>query len=193
MRCGSDVSTYITHEKCVYVCVLYTGWRRLIGSPKLQIIFHKRATKYRSLLQKMTGKDKGSYESSPPFSKRATEYRSLLQKMTSKDKGSYESSPPVSKRATEYRSLLQKMTGKDKGCYESSPPVSKRATKYRSLLQKMTGKDKGCYESSPPVSKRRPLYFVKGVYVYTTGGVLTYITHAYNVCLHISHEVRLRA
>jgi len=31
-----------------------TGWRRLIGSPKLQIIFHKRATKYRSLLRKMT-------------------------------------------------------------------------------------------------------------------------------------------
>jgi len=28
-----------------------TGWRRLIGSPKLQIIFHKRATKYRSLLR----------------------------------------------------------------------------------------------------------------------------------------------
>ena len=45
----------------------YTGWRRLIGSPKLQIIFHKRATKYRSLLWKMTYKDKGSYESSPPF------------------------------------------------------------------------------------------------------------------------------
>jgi len=43
-----------------------TGWRRLIGSPKLQIIFHTRATKYRSLLQKMTYKDKGSYESSPP-------------------------------------------------------------------------------------------------------------------------------
>jgi len=43
-----------------------TGWRRLIGSPKLQIIFHKRATKYRSLLPKMTYKDKGSYESSPP-------------------------------------------------------------------------------------------------------------------------------
>ena len=34
-------------------------------APKLQIIFHKRATKYRSLLQKMTHKDKGSYESSP--------------------------------------------------------------------------------------------------------------------------------
>jgi len=44
-----------------------TGWRGLIGSPKLQIVFHKRATKYRSLWQKMTYKDKGSYESSPPF------------------------------------------------------------------------------------------------------------------------------
>jgi len=43
-----------------------TGWRRLIGSPKLQIIFHQRATKYRSLLWKMTYKDKGSYGSSPP-------------------------------------------------------------------------------------------------------------------------------
>ena len=42
-----------------------TGWRRLIGSPKLQIISHKRATKYRSLLRKMTYKDKGSYESLP--------------------------------------------------------------------------------------------------------------------------------
>ena len=43
-----------------------TGWRGLIGSPKLQIIFHQRATKYRSLLRKMTYKDKGSYQSSPP-------------------------------------------------------------------------------------------------------------------------------
>jgi len=43
-----------------------TGWRRLIGSPKLQIIFHKRATKYRSFLRKMTYKDKGSYDSTPP-------------------------------------------------------------------------------------------------------------------------------
>jgi len=41
---------------------------KTLGSPKLQIIFHKRATKYRSLLQKMTYKDKGSYESSPPYS-----------------------------------------------------------------------------------------------------------------------------
>ena len=43
-----------------------TGWRRLMGSRKLQIIFHNRATKYRSLLQKMTYKDQGSYESWPP-------------------------------------------------------------------------------------------------------------------------------
>jgi len=58
----------------LYVCVILpghnvpsiTGWRRLIGSPNLQIIFHKRATKYRSLLRKMSYKDKGSYESSPP-------------------------------------------------------------------------------------------------------------------------------
>ena len=35
-------------------------------SSKVQIIFHKRAIKYRSLLRKTTFKDKGSYESSPP-------------------------------------------------------------------------------------------------------------------------------
>jgi len=56
----------ISTSNSVLLCVC-TGWRRLIGSPKLQIIFHKRATKYRSLLQKMTYKDKGSYESSPPL------------------------------------------------------------------------------------------------------------------------------
>ena len=72
-----------THTYCIYIyiCIyiymfIYTwakstdmhrtGWRKLIGSPKLQIIFHQRATKYRSLLRKMTYKDKGSYESSPP-------------------------------------------------------------------------------------------------------------------------------
>ena len=41
---------------------------RVAKTHKLQIIFHKRATKYRSLLRKMTYKDKGSYESSPPCS-----------------------------------------------------------------------------------------------------------------------------
>jgi len=54
------VSYYNAH-----MCLI-TGGRRLIGSPKLQINFHKRAPKYRALLRKMTYKDKGSYESSPP-------------------------------------------------------------------------------------------------------------------------------
>jgi len=52
-----------------------TGWRRLIGSLKLQIILHKRATKYKSLLRKMTYKDKGSYESSPPCTLYICRYR----------------------------------------------------------------------------------------------------------------------
>jgi len=56
---------------------------RLIGSPKLQVMFHKRATKYRSLLWKTTYKD-------IIFHKRATKYRSLLWKMTYKDE-SYDS------------------------------------------------------------------------------------------------------
>ena len=74
---NSDIYTYIhiyntdihtihtcpSVGKCVKIC---TGWRRLTGSPKLQIIFHKRATTYRALLLKMTNKDEGSYESSPP-------------------------------------------------------------------------------------------------------------------------------
>jgi len=55
----SKQSQFATAHHC-------TVWRRLIGSPKLQIIFRKRATKYRALLRKMTYKDKGSYESSPP-------------------------------------------------------------------------------------------------------------------------------
>ena len=65
---------YIYIHMYIYICVCTrththnpcTGWRRLIGSPKLQIIFHKRATKHRALLRKMSYKDKGSYESSPP-------------------------------------------------------------------------------------------------------------------------------
>jgi len=60
----SDVMKHLDHKG-------RTGWRRLIGSPTLQIIFHKRAIKYRSLLRKMTYKDKGSYESSPPCIARA--------------------------------------------------------------------------------------------------------------------------
>jgi len=43
-----------------------TGWRRPTGCLKLQVILRKRATDYRAVLQKMTYKDKASYESSPP-------------------------------------------------------------------------------------------------------------------------------
>jgi len=43
-----------------------TGWRRLIGCFKLQVIFCKRATNYRALLRKMTYEYKASYVSSPP-------------------------------------------------------------------------------------------------------------------------------
>jgi len=66
--CTADMHTAvcILHICSMHVCNAHTGWRRLIGSPKLQIIFHKRATKYRSLLRKMSYKDKGSYESWPP-------------------------------------------------------------------------------------------------------------------------------
>jgi len=37
---------------CLSDALTDTGWQKLIGSPKLQIIFHKRATKYRALLLK---------------------------------------------------------------------------------------------------------------------------------------------
>jgi len=62
----------MSSESVLYLVVLYGvssgGWRRLLGSPKLQIIFHKRATKYRSVLREMTHTDKGSYKSLPPCS-----------------------------------------------------------------------------------------------------------------------------
>jgi len=67
-----------TRNQMEKLASLATGWRRLIGSPKLQIIFHKRATRYRSLLQKMTNKDKGSYESSLPCNNTICVARDLL-------------------------------------------------------------------------------------------------------------------
>jgi len=70
-----------THAQCVAVCSsvlanlpmwehvvvqLCTGWQKPIECLKLQVIFRKRATKYRALFRKMTCKDKASYGSSPP-------------------------------------------------------------------------------------------------------------------------------
>jgi len=50
---------------CVSVCMGVgvggcgcTGWRRLLGCLKLQVIFRKRATNYRALLRRMTYEDK---------------------------------------------------------------------------------------------------------------------------------------
>ena len=43
-----------------------TGWPRLIGCLKLQVIFRKKATNNRALLRKITCKDEASYASSPP-------------------------------------------------------------------------------------------------------------------------------
>ena len=48
----------------VYTCIIW--WRRPIGCLELRVIFRKRATNNRALLQKMTTKDKAPYESSPP-------------------------------------------------------------------------------------------------------------------------------
>ena len=45
--------SHIEYIEWVALAEQVTGWRRLIGSPKLQIIFHIRATKYRSLLRKI--------------------------------------------------------------------------------------------------------------------------------------------
>jgi len=49
---------YITH-------IRRTGWRRLIGCLKLQVIFRKSASNYRALLRKMTYEDKASCDSTP--------------------------------------------------------------------------------------------------------------------------------
>jgi len=43
-----------------------TGWRRLIGCLKLQVIFRTRATNSTALLRKMTYDNKASYDSTPP-------------------------------------------------------------------------------------------------------------------------------
>jgi len=70
---GVNMHVYV----CVYVHVYiyarasvnaYVNVYVYVHVHKDKGIFHKRATKYRALLWKMTYKDKGSYESSPPCS-----------------------------------------------------------------------------------------------------------------------------
>jgi len=57
-------SLYMWRDVCVCVTARYFCYRAAKKN-RMKIIFHKRATKYRSLLRRMTYKDKGSYESSP--------------------------------------------------------------------------------------------------------------------------------
>ena len=75
--CASETSCWTTELTFIRVTLLVytwdmthshvcnTGWRRLIGCLKLQVILCKRATDYRALLTKMTYKDKASYDSTP--------------------------------------------------------------------------------------------------------------------------------
>ena len=56
-----------SQRRCLYdLKDPYTGWRRPVGCLKMQVIFRKRATNYRSLLREMTYKDESSYGSLPP-------------------------------------------------------------------------------------------------------------------------------
>jgi len=58
-----------------------TGWRRLIGCLKLQVIFHKRATNCRARLRKMTYADKASYDSlRHPVGKHTHTYANTYEK-----------------------------------------------------------------------------------------------------------------
>ena len=58
--------------------IVHTGWRRLIGYLKLQVVFRKKATNFRALLKKMPHKDKASYGSSLPCMRTPT-FRNTLR------------------------------------------------------------------------------------------------------------------
>ena len=62
--CMCVQTSHVTHT---YKTLVYTrtGWRRLIGCLKLQVILCKRATYYRALLRNMTYEERASYDSTP--------------------------------------------------------------------------------------------------------------------------------
>jgi len=67
-RANELFSTKNTKMNRVNEVIRRTGWRRLIGCLKLQVIFRNRATHWRALLRKMTCKDMISYGFLPPCS-----------------------------------------------------------------------------------------------------------------------------
>jgi len=127
---------YTHGRSCVCVCThkVDTGWRRLIGSPSLQVIFHKRATNYRALWRKVTYEDKASYDPTPPCTvffvcTHSGRYfvcvcTHIVDTGRQRLIGSPKSQVIFHKRATKYRSLWRKMTYEDKGSYEFSPPCT---------------------------------------------------------------------
>jgi len=113
--------------------VLSIGWRRLIGSPKLQIIFHKRAIKYRSLLLKMTCKDQGSYESWPPsIAHELSRSQALAPASVLAVKLSFLLSPSLSRTPTPTSTLslahTHKLTHNHRMNYADLPRRTARAT-----------------------------------------------------------------
>jgi len=99
----------------MYDIVESTGWQNPIGCLKLQVILRKRATNYRALLQKMTTKDKATYDSCL-YAVDAVESTGWQKPI-----GCLKLQVILRKRATNYRALLRNMMMKDKAPYESSP------------------------------------------------------------------------
>jgi len=129
-----------------------TGWRRLLGCLKLQVISRKRATNYRALFRKMTYEDKASYDSTPPCT-------SHLGKSTFIFIGHFPHKSPI------ISGSFAKMTCNLRHPMTLHQPVQvtlakarstaicrKRATNYRAFLQKMTYEDKASYDSTPCTS-----------------------------------------
>ena len=69
LYCGATHMNVLPHKRSN---VLLTRWRNPIGCLESQVIFRKRATKYRALLREMTCKDNVFYDSSPPCSRQDT-------------------------------------------------------------------------------------------------------------------------
>jgi len=63
---GMGWGAFFSTQKNYKIHKMHTGWRKPIGCLKLQVIFLKRATTCRALLQKMTCKDKVFDGSSAP-------------------------------------------------------------------------------------------------------------------------------